>query len=133
MLSNNMIDLFVNPFGWDKEFYKFNRFEKDMNPYSIKEDKKNGKVILTHNILGIDKKDLNIVVEPENGNNYLIISGKTTDEITNKEYSVKSKFYIPLDFDTDKLEAEAKNGLVYITIPLKKESLENKTKTIIVK
>lgn len=133
MLSNNMIDLFVNPFGWDKEFYKFNRFEKDMNPYSIKEDKENGKVILTHNILGIDKKDLNIVVEPENGNNYLIISGKTTDEITNKEYSIKSKFYIPIDFDTDKLEAEAKNGLVYITIPLKKESLENKTKTVIVK
>lgn len=133
MLSNNMIDLFVNPFGWDKEFYKFNRFEKDMNPYSIKEDKKNGRVILTHNILGIDKKDLNIVVEPENGNDYLIISGKTTDEITGKEYSIKSKFYVPFDYDTDKLEAEAKNGLVYITIPFKKEVLENKTKTIIVK
>ena len=34
---------------------------------------------------------------------------------------------------SNNLEAEAKNGLVYITIPYKKEVLKDKTKTINVK
>lgn len=132
-MSISMYDLLVNPLGWDKDFYRFDRFEKDMNPYSIKYNKEEGKAILSHNILGIDKKDLSIAIKPENGRNYLVISGKTVDEITNKEYSINSRFYISEDYDTDKIEAEAKNGLVYITIPYKKEVLKDKTKTINVK
>lgn len=128
--SANMLDLLVSPFGWDKEFYRFNRWEKDMNPYSIKYDKENGKVIMSHNILGIDKKDLSVTVKPENGKNYLVISGKTVDEVTGKEYSVNSRFYISNDYDVDKMKVEARNGLVYITIPYKKEVLEDKTKVI---
>lgn len=132
-MSISVYDLLVDPFIWDKEFYKFDRKEKDMYPYSIKYDKKEGKAILSHNILGIDKKDLSIAIKPEKGVNYLVISGKTQDEITGKEYSINSRFHISEDYDTDKIEAEAKNGLVYITIPFKKEALEDKTKTINVK
>ncbi|MGN1327067.1 MAG: Hsp20/alpha crystallin family protein [Clostridia bacterium] len=132
-MSISMYDLLVNPLGWDKDFYRFDRFEKDMNPYSIKYNKEEGKAILSHNILGIDKKDLSIAIKPENGRNYLVISGKTVDEVTGKEYSINSRFYISEDYDTDKIEAEAKNGLVYITIPYKKEVLKDKTKTINVK
>lgn len=132
-MSISMYDLLVNPLGWDKDFYRFDRFEKDMNPYSIKYNKEEGKAILSHNILGIDKKDLSIAIKPENGRNYLVISGKTVDEVTSKEYSINSRFYISEDYDTDKIEAEAKNGLVYITIPYKKEVLKDKTKTINVK
>lgn len=128
--SADMLDFLVSPFNWDKEFYRFNRWEKDMNPYSIKYDKENGKVIMSHNILGIDKKDLSVTVKPENGKNYLVISGKTVDEVTGKEYSVNSRFYISNDYDVDKMKAEARNGLVYITIPYKKEVLEDKTKVI---
>lgn len=132
-MSISVYDLFVNPLGFDKDFYKFDRWEKDMNPYSVKYDKENGKAILSHNILGIDKKDLSIAIKVENRKNYLVISGKTVDEVTGKEYSISSRFYISEDYDTDKIEAEAKNGLVYITIPYKKEVLENKNKTINVK
>lgn len=128
--SADMLDFLVSPFDWDKEFYRFNRWEKDMNPYSIKYDKENGKVIMSHNILGIDKKDLSVTVKPENGKNYLVISGKTVDEVTGKEYSVNSRFYISNDYDVDKMKAETRNGLVYITIPYKKEVLEDKTKVI---
>lgn len=128
--SADMLDFLVSPFDWDKEFYRFNRWEKDMNPYSIKYDKENGKVIMSHNILGIDKKDLSVTVKPKNGKNYLVISGKTVDEVTGKEYSVNSRFYISNDYDVDKMKAEARNGLVYITIPYKKEVLEDKTKVI---
>ena len=128
--SADMLDFLVSPFDWDKEFYRFNRWEKDMNPYSIKYDKENGKVIMSHNILGIDKKDLSVTIKPENGKNYLVISGKTVDEVTGKEYSVNSRFYISNDYDVDKMKAEARNSLVYITIPYKKEVLEDKTKVI---
>mgnify|MGYP003481258011 CR=1 FL=1 len=51
-----IISNFINPFDWDKTLYKFNRAEKDMNPYSIVNKK--DEVIIVHNILGIDKKDL---------------------------------------------------------------------------
>lgn len=132
-MSFNVYDLLVNPLGFDKEFYKFDRWEKDMNPYSVKYDKEKGMAILSHNILGIDKKDLSIAIKVENRKNYLVITGKTVDEVTGKEYSISSRFYISEDYDTDKIEAEAKNGLVYITIPYKKEVLENKDKTINVK
>lgn len=128
--SADMLNFLVSPFDWDKEFYRFNRWEKDMNPYSIKYNKDNGSVIMSHNILGIDKKDLSVTVNPENGKNYLVISGKTVDEVTGKEYSVNSRFYISNDYDVDKMKAEARNGLVYITIPYKKEVLEDKTKVI---
>lgn len=132
--SNESVwDLLIDPLGFDKTFYRFDRWEKDMNPYSVKYDKENGKAILSHNILGIDKKDLSIAIKVENRKNYLVISGKTVDEVTGKEYSISSRFYISEDYDTDKIEAEAKNGLVYITIPYKKEALENKNKTINVK
>lgn len=132
--SNESVwDLLIDPLGFDKTFYRFDRWEKDMNPYSVKYDEKQKKVILSHNILGIDKKDLSIAIKVEDRKNYLVISGKTVDEVTGKEYSICSRFYVSEDYDTDNIEAEAKNGLVYITIPYKKEVLENKNKTINVK
>lgn len=132
MLRSNrdIFDLLVNPLGFDKEFYRFDRWEKDMNPYSVKYDKEQGKAILSHNILGIDKKDLSVVVRVEDRKNYLVISGKTVDEITGKEYSISSRFYISDDYDIDQIKSVAKNGLVYVTIPYKKEVLENKDKVI---
>lgn len=129
--ANNLIDFFVNPLGWDKDFYRFDRFEKDMNPYSIKDDKEKGIITISHNILGIDKKDLKVQVIPENNKKYLVISGKTVDEITKKEYSINSRFYISDELDVEGIKSTAKNGLVYITIPYKKEVVDkNQTITI---
>ena len=118
-----LIDSLFPSFDWDKKNYKFNREEKDMHPYSIKSDDK--QTIITHNILGIDKKDLKITNETENGITYILIKGKTKDSITGKEYSINSRFYFDessLDFTN--ITAAAKNGLLYITIPAKKK--ENK-------
>ena len=90
MLNDDLIDLFFPSFDWDKKSYKFNRDEKDMHPYSVKNDEK--EVLITHNILGIDKKDLKITNESENGVTYILIKGKTKDAISGKEYSVDSRF-----------------------------------------
>lgn len=120
-----LIDTFF-PLDWDKKNYKFNREEKDMHPYSYKSDNKN--TIITHNILGIDKKDLKITPEVVNGVTRLIIKGTTKDSITGKEYSVNSTFALDdSQLDLTKIKATAKNGLLYITIP-NKEKEEQKIK-----
>ena len=125
-----LFDSFLSPtFDWDKKNYKFNREEKDMHPYSVKSDNK--QTIITHNILGIDKKDLKITKETENGINYIIIAGKTKDDITGKEYSINSKFAIDeSQLDLSKINATTKNGLLYIIIPTKKKELKKESKEI---
>ena len=123
-----LIDNLFPQFDWDKKSYKFNRDEKDMHPYSIKTKEK--EVLITHNILGIDKKDLKITNESENGTTFILIKGKTKDTITDKEYSVDSRFALDeTQLDLSEIKATAKNGLLYITIPKRKE-LKKETKNI---
>lgn len=117
MFEKDIFDLFLNtPLDWDKKSYKFNRDEKDMHPYSIinLEDKS----IIVHNIVGIDKKDLKIKLEREGGNAYIVIDGRSKDEITKKVYSVSSRFAIDYtQLDIKKATSTMNNGLLYITIP----------------
>jgi HSP20 family molecular chaperone IbpA len=127
--SNIINDLFFPAFDWDKKSYKFNRDEKDMHPYSIKNGEK--EVLITHNILGIDKKDLKITNESENGTDFILIKGKTKDVITGKEYSVDSRFALDdTQLDLAGIKASAKNGLLYITIPTKKKEIKKESKNI---
>lgn len=113
MLDFDFID-FLDPFTWDKNIYKFNRGEKDMHPYSIVNNEK--VFIIVHNILGVDKKDLEVSIKPENNKTYLSIEGKTKDIITTKEYSVSSRFELDVDqLDLTKVSSTMNNGLLYIT------------------
>ena len=112
-------DIF-NPFDWDKEFYKFNRTEKDMNPYSVYNTETG--MILTHNVLGINKDDLKISTKTENHTSFIVIEGKSKDEITGKEYSINSRFSVDKSkMDIEKAKCSMKNGLLYINIPYKSE------------
>lgn len=119
----------VPVFDWDKSSYKFNRDEKDMHPYSIKYGEK--EILITHNILGIDKKDLKITNESENGTTFILIKGKTKDDISGKEYSVDSRFtFDETQLDLSDIKAIARNGLLYITIPKKKKEIKKESKNI---
>ena len=51
-----LLDWPINPFDWDKDFYKFMRYEKDMHPYSVIKNK-DGSITIVHNVLGLDKKE----------------------------------------------------------------------------
>lgn len=130
MFEKDIFDLFLNtPFDWDKKSYKFNRDEKDMHPYSIinHEDKS----IIVHNIVGINKKDLKIRLEKEAGNAFIVIEGRTKDEITNKVYSVSSRFAIDYtQLDIKKATSTMNNGLLYITIPFLVIDNTNSVETI---
>lgn len=114
------LDNLFNSFDWDRKNYKFNRDEKDMHPYSVINNKK--ETIIVHNVLGVDKKDLKISLNKENGNTYILIEGKSVDSLTQKEYSISSRFAIDTtQLDIKKITSTMKNGLLYITIPLKPE------------
>ena len=114
------LDNLFNSFDCDRKNYKFNRDEKDMHPYSVINNKK--ETIIVHNVLGVDKKDLKISLNKENGNTYILIEGKSVDSLTQKEYSISSRFAIDTtQLDIKKITSTMKNGLLYITIPLKPE------------
>ena len=125
-MAKNFLDLDIfNPFDFDRDFYKFNRIEKDMNPYSIKQTDEG--IILIHNVLGINKEDLKISTKRENHTNLIIIEGKTKDEVTGREYSINSRFSVDDNVDLKSAKPSIKNGLLYISIKYKeaKESKEN--------
>lgn len=119
---NELIEDLFNPFDFDRKFYKFNRAEKDMNPYSVYETKDKDAVIIVHNVLGLDKKDVKISTKNENGVTFIVINGKTVDSITEKEYSISSRFSVDTNaLDITKAISTMNNGLLYITIPQKKK------------
>lgn len=125
-MAKNFLDLDIfNPFDFDRDFYRFNRIEKDMNPYSIKQTDEG--IILIHNVLGINKEDLKISTKRENHTNLIIIEGKTKDEVTGREYSINSRFSVDDNVDLKSAKPSMKNGLLYISIKYKeaKESKEN--------
>ena len=56
----------------------------------------------------------------------VLIEGKSIDELTKKEYSISSRFALDTaQLDIKNVTSTMKNGLLYITIPLKKEEKEN--------
>ena len=123
MFDEDFIDFLISPLNWDKKTYKFNREEKDMHPYSF--SKKKDETIITHNVLGIDKKDLKINLQAKQGitASFLTITGKTKEEITGKEYSINSVFALdPTQLDLSRITSTTKNGVLYIRIPNKKDT-----------
>lgn len=125
---DKFFDNFENPLSWDKGNYCFSRDEKDMHPYSVVDLE--DKLIIVHNVLGIDKKDIKLTLEKQSGIYYILIKGKTVDSITNKEYSISSKFAVDFNqLKLDKITSQLKNGLLYISID-KKEELPKLADTI---
>ena len=125
----DLFDTILNPLNWDKDFYTFNRDEKDMHPYSVHNDE-NGNFIIVHNILGINKEDIKLTKETENGNTYLLLTGSTKDSVTGKTYSINSRFALDdKQLNLSSIKANAKNGLLYVVISAKKLETK-KTKEI---
>lgn len=103
---------------FDKDFYRFTRNLKDMYPYEIV--KKDNQAIIIHNVVGLSKEDIKISIERDGLVDYLVISGEKKNAITNKIYSVDSRFKIILDdIASEGIEWEVKDGLLYVYIAFK--------------
>ena len=126
MSNEELLTLFIDPLTWDKESYKFNREEKDMRPYSVTNTKK--ETIITHNVLGINKKDLKLTMKSNREGMFLIVEGATKDSLTGKDYSVNSTFQLDdTQLDLTKVSSKMENGLIYIIIPNKAEEIKPQT------
>ena len=112
---------------WDKEKnYRFNRGEKDMHPYSISSDEE--KTIIVHNVLGINKEDLKVTKEKENGTTYIAIEGKTKDSLTKREYSVSSRFALnEEELDLSNIKSSMRE-MGYYTLLFQQKNLKNQLK-----
>jgi len=102
---------------WDQPSYKFNRSVLDSRPYQIR--KKENSVIITHNCLGIPEENIDISIQTENHRSYLVIQGSYTDEDTNNNYSVNSRFTVDETQISD-IEWAAKNGILTVEVKFKK-------------
>ncbi len=117
------IDLLFDDLGWDKSFYSFFRSEKDQTPYSIVR-KSEDEIVLVHNVLGVNKEDLEVRLKSENGQRVLYVTGQTVDEKTKQKYNVNSRFVIKNGNRIRNVESESKNGLLYVTIQFEPEPEE---------
>ena len=77
-----LFNAFEDLFDFDRHFYFFNRDEKDMHPYDVV--RKSNSIVITHNVLGLEKEDLKVSVKTENLKHYLVISGTSKDKVTGK-------------------------------------------------
>lgn len=100
-------------FDFDTNFYRFTRNLKDMYPYEI--IRKDNKATIVHNVVGLSKDDIKIEPEREGNADYLVISGEKKNEITNKIYSINSRFSVNVDEIKD-VQWEVKDGLLYIDV-----------------
>lgn len=104
---------------WNKGSYSFDRAVHDMYPYKIKKEK--DKLVLIHNVVGINEDDLIIDIEEKDGKHYLVVKGDTKDEVFG-DYSINSSFEIkPNSFE--KIQYEVKNGILRVYL-FKKEPEE---------
>lgn len=98
---------------------------------SMREDNKS--YIISVDLPGIDKKDINI----ETISNNLVISASREDKNSSKETQKRSfreykqSFLLPNDANMDAISATSKNGVLEITIP--KTASKAKTKKIEIK
>ena len=90
-----------------------------MYPYEVV--RKDNQVIIVHNVVGLSRNDINIKLERDGRNDYLVISGEKKNNITNKIDKVDSRFKINLkQLDKDGIEWKVEDGLLYIYITYQK-------------
>lgn len=98
------------------------------------------KVEIEAEIAGFHKEDISIQIEDD----VLSIVGKTSQPVEQTDKSVyllrelkrssfSRSFRLTDQLDSDKVEATFNNGLLYITIPRKVHTQENKAKTVVIK
>lgn len=105
--------------------YFFNRPVKDMTPYKMVE--KEGKLVIILNTLGISPKDIDVEVEDGTNIQFLKISGKTKNQMSDKEYSINMTFSVKKPMESVNWQSE--DGLTYLEVkflePIKSKVLVN--------
>lgn len=126
---------FYMPNLFDDDFFSgLNNKTFSMPSVNILEDEKNYKLELA--VPGIDRKDLKIDINED----VLTISSEvknrneeSTDGYKRKEFNYASfcrSFYIPENVNRDKIEANYKDGILYVGLPKQEEEKNKITRQI---
>ena len=126
---------FVMPNFFDDDFFPVLQSRTSSVPaVNIREDEKMYTLELA--VPGIDKKDLKIDVNED----VLSISSESKHEseeskngFKRKEFSYSSfsrSFYIPENVNSDKIEANYRDGVLYVSLPKQKEDKGNISRQI---
>ena len=126
-INKRFPNFFEDFFGRDylPDFYETGNF-KSLPAVNIVEDNDNYTIEVA--VPGLDKKDFKIDLE----NDYLTISSEKENKIeqqneryTRKEFSYSSfkrSFTLPQTVNSDKIKANHKDGILYVTIPKMEEA-----------
>ncbi len=123
---------------WDDDFWK-NNTESEAPALNVKENDKEFKLEIS--IPGYEKKDIKVNVD----RNILTISANKevkneekdeNEKILRQDFRVSSfyrSFTMPENVDSEKIQAEEKNGILCLTLPKMEKALENTQKSIEIK
>jgi HSP20 family protein len=126
---------FYVPGLFDDDFFHLRSDRTSTLPaVNVREDEKN--YVLEVAIPGIDKKDLKIDVNED----VLTISSESKNETEDsrdgykrKEFSYSAfsrSFYVPEDVNKDKIEANYKDGVLFLSLPKQEEEKNKITRKI---
>lgn len=126
LLSSLLHERFWDPYSFF-ESPLLTKFEKEWAPkIDVSETEKEMKIKV--NIPNVDPNKITVEVDEDT----LIISGKTEEEkkeegetfykIEREEGEFKRVCWLPSSVDIDKIEANSKNGTLFITIPKKAQT-----------
>lgn len=124
--------------NWENDFFK-GSWENDLPALNVKENDKEFKLEIS--AAGFDKGDFNIEVNKD----ILTVSAKKeindeekdeNDKVLRQEFSYSTfsrSFTLPDNIDTEKIEAELKNGVLNVVLPKMEKAPEDSKKQIEIK
>ena len=108
-MRSNLFDVW-----FDKDFSKFCAFDKDWEVIN-KEDNLTALIIKA---MGIYEKDIDISIKTIDKVDVLLITGKSIDKVTNKEYSINYRFQVKAD-QLKEVKYDCNAGLLYVDLQYK--------------
>ncbi|MFR3182160.1 MAG: Hsp20/alpha crystallin family protein [Clostridia bacterium] len=106
---------------------KFGSLFDDFDDLSIY--KKGNKTILVYEVVGINKEDLKVQLMSKNGENKIIITGETENDITESKYMIDTE--VVLDEKAIRnVSSRVENGLLYVTVEYAELEMLDNVKSI---
>ena len=105
--------MFSDSFLFDFDSYMFGRPMLEKNGYYAQE--KDGKLFVLLNVLGVDKQDIVVDTDLTPSNQQILrVSGKTHDEVFNKDFTVRMNFILKNPMKS--VDWTLKNGFMVLEI-----------------
>jgi HSP20 family molecular chaperone IbpA len=122
IIGGNMLSLW-NPFYLNSDLNRYKKLSnrsllKEALDYGIEYKKtEDGSLAISVDLPGIEEKDIEVEVTTDN-----ILQIRGERKTATSSYSVDKSFSVPEVYDTDKITAHLKNGVLTLTLPGKQVS-----------